>query len=151
MTGRAIIAGAVTGRAIIAVDPGRVKAGYAVLNPAGDPLDTGICPVESLAQRLRALVAQYAPAVVALGRGTNAKPVADALAPLGLPIRWVNEYETTRHARELFFADHPPRGWRRLLPRGLQLPDRPIDDYAAVLIGRRYLGEAEASLARGDA
>ena len=140
-----------TGRDIIAVDPGRVKAGYAVLNSAGEPLDAGICPVESLAQRLRALVAQYTPAVVALGRGTNAKPVAEALASLGLPIRWVNEYETTRHARDLFFADHPPRGWRRLLPRGLQVPGRPIDDYAAILIGRRYLVEPDAALARGDA
>lgn len=140
-----------TGRAIIAVDPGRVKAGYAVLSSAGVPLETGICRVESLAQRLRALVAQYAPAVVALGRGTNAKPVARELASLELPIRWVNEYETTRHARDLFFADHPPRGWRRLLPRGLQVPDRPIDDYAAILIGRRYLGEPDASPARGEA
>jgi RNase H-fold protein (predicted Holliday junction resolvase) len=141
----------VTGRAIIAVDPGRVKAGYAVLNSAGDPLETGICPVESLAPRLRELVARHAPAVVALGRGTNAKPVAQELASLGLPIRWVNEYETTLHARDLFFADHPPRGWRRLLPRGLQVPGRPIDDYAAILIGRRYLGGPDASPARGEA
>lgn len=137
--------------AVIGVDPGRVKAGYAVLDSAGQSLDQGICPVESLAQRLRPVVALHMPPVVALGRGTNAKPVAAALAALGLPICWVNEYETTRHARELFFTDHPPRGWHRLLPRGLQVPDRPIDDYAAILIGRRYLGAPEASSARGDA
>jgi hypothetical protein len=141
----------VSGGAVIGVDPGRVKAGYAVLDSAGEPLETGICPVGSLAQRLQALVATHRPGAVALGRGTNAKPVAAALAALGLPIHWVDEYETTRRARDLFFRDHPPRGWRRLVPRGLQVPDRPIDDYAAILIGRRYLDGAETSSARGDA
>jgi hypothetical protein len=77
--------------------------------------------------------------------------VASALAELGPPVRLVDEYETTRRARELYVAEHPPRGWRRLVPRGLLSPDRPIDDYAAILIGRRCLEETAASPARGDA
>ncbi len=48
--------------------------------------------------------------------------VKAALEGLGLPIHFVDEYETSRAARELYFADHPPRGWRRLIPIGLQLP-----------------------------
>ena len=82
---------------------------------------------------------------IALGRGTNARAVKAALEGLGLPIHLVDEYETSRGARNLYFADHPPRGWRRLLPIGLQLPPRPIDDYAAILIARRFLARgAEA-------
>jgi hypothetical protein len=50
----------------------------------------------------------------------------------------VDETDTSYRARALYFADHPPRGWRRLVPLGLQLPPRPIDDYAALLIARRY-------------
>ena len=61
------------------------------------------------------------------------------LEGLGLPIHLVDEYETSREARGLYFAEHPPRGWRRLVPLGLQLPERPIDDYAAILIARRFL------------
>jgi hypothetical protein len=57
----------------------------------------------------------------------------------------VDERETTLRARALYFADHPPRGWRRLIPLGLQLPPRPIDDYAAILIARRFLGERAKS------
>jgi len=57
----------------------------------------------------------------------------------GLPIELVDERETTLLARARFFVDHPPRGWRRLVPRGMLLPDRPIDDYAALLIAQRYL------------
>ncbi|HEY1429483.1 MAG TPA: hypothetical protein VGF18_07910, partial [Candidatus Tumulicola sp.] len=113
---------------MIGVDPGRVKAGYAVLDARGRVLELGICPVEELAGRLRPLVAQHAPVAVALGRGTNAKPVAAALEGLGPPIRWVDEHETTRWARELYFEEHPPRGWRRFVPKGMLVPGRPIDD-----------------------
>ena len=76
---------------------------------------------------------------LALGRGTNARALAAELGDLGVPIHLVDEYETTRRARELYFAEHPPRGWRRLIPLGLQLPPGPIDDYAAILIARRFL------------
>jgi len=54
-------------------------------------------------------------------------------------VELVDERETTLLARARYFADHPPRGWRRLVPRGMLLPPRPIDDYAALLIAERYL------------
>jgi hypothetical protein len=114
-------------------------------------LETGRCPVESLAERLGPLVAKHAPAAIAVGRGTNAKAVSATLEGLGVPLLWVDEYETTRRARELYFEEHPPRGWRRLVPRGMLLPDRPVDDYAAILIGRRHLENLAAPSARGDA
>ena len=121
------------------VDPGTRKIGYAVLAPDGTVLAQGIAPNEGLAARLAELAAEHVLAGVALGEGTNVRPVRAALEGLGLPIALVDERETTLRARKLYFEDHPPRGWRRLIPRSLQLPPRPIDDYAAILIGRRYL------------
>jgi len=129
----------VTEESILAVDPGTRKVGYAVLAHDGTVLAQGIAPNEGLAARFAGLAAEHLLAAVALGQGTNVRPVRLALEGLGLPIALVDERETTLRARELFFADHPPRGWRRLIPRSLQLPPRPIDDYAAILIGRRYL------------
>lgn len=128
-----------TGASILAVDPGTRKVGYAVLARDGTVLAQGIAPNEGLAARFAGLAAEHLPAAVALGQGTNVRLVRLALEGLDLPIALVDERETTLRARELFFADHPPRGWRRLIPRSLQLPPRPIDDYAAILIGRRYL------------
>ena len=128
-----------SGGAILGVDPGTRKVGYAVLAGDGTVLDQGIAPSEGLSARFEALAAAHGLAAVALGHGTNVRPVRVALEGLGLPIALVDERETTLRARELYFADHPPRGWRRLIPRSLQLPPRPIDDYAAILIGRRYL------------
>jgi len=129
----------VTQESILAVDPGTRKVGYAVLAHDGTVLVQGIAANEGLEVRFVELAAEHALAAVALGHGTNVRPVRLALEGLGLPIALVDERETTLRARELYFEDHPPRGWRRLIPRSLQLPPRPIDDYAAILIGRRYL------------
>ena len=127
--------------AVLGIDPGTRKAGYAIAADAfSAPLALGIVPVEDLAARLGPLVAEYGVAAVALGAGTNAAPVGSRLSPLGLPVHLVDEKDTTYRARALYFADNPPRGWRRLIPLGLQLPPRPIDDYAALLIARRYFG-----------
>jgi RNase H-fold protein (predicted Holliday junction resolvase) len=125
-------------RRIVGVDPGSAKAGYAVVDAAGTVLEAGIEPVGALTDRLRELSQRYHPEGFAVGKGTNSAGVAARVAEIGLPVRLVDEYETTRFARALYFADHPPRGWRRLLPLGLQAPPRPIDDYAAILIARRY-------------
>jgi len=135
----------VTSADVIGVDPGRAKAGYALLDASGAVVTAGIEPIERLQARLAGLLAGRCVRAIALGRGTNARPVRSALEVLGLPIHLVDEYETSRAARSLYFCDHPPRGWRRLLPIGLQLPARPIDDYAAILIARRFLARgAEA-------
>lgn len=127
------------GGTVLGIDPGRSKAGYAVVEASGAAVTAGIVPIERLHGRVRELLAAHRIDAIALGRGTNARPVRETLAKLGPPIHWVDEYETSRAARALFFEENPPRGWRRLVPLGLQLPSRPIDDYAAILIARRYL------------
>ena len=130
---------------VIGVDPGRSKAGYALLDASGGVVAAGIEPIDRLPARLGALLHGRRVTAIALGRGTNARPVRASLETLGVPIHLVDEYETSRGARSLYFAEHPPRGWRRLLPIGLQLPPRAVDDYAAILIARRFLArEAEA-------
>ncbi len=128
-----------TSGAVLGIDPGSVKAGYALVEESGSVLVAGIEPLDRLPARLREIAAGRRIAAIALGRGTNALAIKTQLEELELPIHWVDEYETTRRARELYFAEHPPRGWRRLIPLGMQLPDRPIDDYAAILIARRFL------------
>ncbi len=132
-----------TGDAVIGIDPGRSKAGYALLDDAGAVVAAGIEPLDRLDVCLRELLAVRPVKAIALGKGTNARPIRMTLEALGVPIHLVDERETSRLARDLYFAEHPPRGWRRLIPLGLQVPGRPIDDYAAILIGRRFL-------ARGD-
>ena len=124
---------------IIGVDPGRDKAGFALLDAGGTVIEAGVVPVDRLGPHLKALLAGRAVGAVALGGGTNSAALAAGLRDLGLPIHLIDEYETSRQARELYFREHPPRGWRRLIPAGLQVPPVPVDDYAAILIARRFL------------
>ncbi|HEV3088931.1 MAG TPA: hypothetical protein VGX96_17090 [Candidatus Elarobacter sp.] len=125
---------------VLGLDPGTRKCGYAIVTGVGaKPLMLGIAPVEALAERLREIVSRNPVGVAAIGRGTNAAAVAAVVQSLGIPVELVDERETTLQARARFFRDHPPRGWRRLIPAGMLLPDRPIDDYAALLIAERYL------------
>jgi len=128
-------------RVILGIDPGTRKAGYAIVDGAGDALIQGIEELEQLAARVAEITAAHEIDAVALGTGTNAERLRAILAAVGVPVHLVDERETTLKARGLYFADHPPRGWRRLVPLGMQVPPRPIDDYAAVLIARRYLAD----------
>jgi RNase H-fold protein (predicted Holliday junction resolvase) len=124
---------------VLGVDPGRSKAGFAVIGTDGGVLARGIEGIDSLRARLSQVVAGGGIDAIALGRGTNGRAVRRLLEGFGLPIHWVDEFETSRAARCLYFVDHPPRGWRRLIPLGLQLPGGPVDDYAAIVIARRFL------------
>jgi RNase H-fold protein (predicted Holliday junction resolvase) len=125
---------------LLGVDPGTRKVGYAVVERLGaPPLALGIAPLAEFAARLAALRAEFSIDMVAIGHGTNANVASAVVREAGLPFTIVDERETTLRARARFFADHPPRGWRKFMPRGMLLPDRPIDDYAALLIAERYL------------
>ena len=125
--------------AVLGSDPGTRKVGFALVTDATSPaLAMGIESLEALFERLQTLVAAHPVRAVALGGGTNAAVLRTLLERLGAPVHMIDETDTSYRARALYFADHPPRGWRRLVPLGLQVPPRPIDDYAALLIARRY-------------
>jgi len=128
---------------VLGLDPGSLKCGYAVLAAPREVLTQGIVPPAGLVERLQGVLEAYPVRIIALGGGTRSAGVAAELAVLGLPIAVVDERETTLRARARFFDAHPPRGWRRFVPRGMLLPDRPIDDFAAVLIAERFFA-AEA-------
>lgn len=95
-----------------------------------------IVPLEQLRTTIEACIAQCAPQRFLVGAGTGAKRLLPQLQEWFPHVRWelVSERETTLQARELYFQHHPPRGWRRLLPKGMRLPPEPYDDYAALAI-----------------
>ena len=127
-------------RAVLGIDPGTRKVGFALVEDADSPaVARGIEPLDTLLGRLRRLLADHPIRAVALGSGTNASNRARMLEALEVPVHLIDETDTTYRARALYFSEHPPRGWRRLVPIGLQLPPGPIDDYAALLIARRYI------------
>ncbi len=81
-----------------------------------------------------------------MGAGTGSRDVISALRTLsGLPpLETVEEAGTTLEARRRYFRDHPPRGWRRLVPLSLHHPPEEYDDYVAELLLERVLGAGES-------
>ncbi|MCL6553254.1 MAG: hypothetical protein K6W08_09055 [Firmicutes bacterium] len=128
-------------RVVLAIDPGRHKCGVAVCAP-GRVLARRVVATPDLAALVRDWTDRYAVTEVVIGDRTGAADVVRALAGvLRVPHRLVDEAGTTLRARARYFAEHPPRGWRRLIPRSLQTPPEAYDDYVAVLL-------AEAALAQ---
>jgi RNase H-fold protein (predicted Holliday junction resolvase) len=130
----------VTERPVLGIDPGTRKCGIAVVvAPLAPPLALEVVPFAEFRARVDLLLANHAVRAVALGGGTHTAAAAAALAGLDVPVCVVDEHETTLLARARYFRAFPPTGWKRLIPRGMLLPPRPIDDFAALLIAERYL------------
>lgn len=125
---------------LLAIDPGRQKCGLAV----GEDqviLARAIVPAVGVVETVRDWARRYTVDRILVGDRTGAEAIRDQLTNAfpSLPIIPVSEKDTTLQARRRYFADHPPRGWRRLLPLSMQVPPEPYDDYAAVVILERYL------------
>ncbi len=79
-----------------------------------------------------------ATAFVAVGNGTHSKNfTAQVRANLPCEIVIVDEKNTTLEARRLYWQIHRPRFLMRLIPQGLRVPDRILDDLAAWAIAIR--------------
>ncbi len=131
---------------VLAIDPGSAKCGLAVVDARGGVLARGVVPTETVGSVVRVWVRAHRPRLLVVGRGTALRRVRRELGELRLPLEEVPEANTTLRARARYFHEHPPRGWRRLIPLSLQTPPVPVDDYAAVLIAEDYLASQEAGL-----
>lgn len=118
---------------IVAFDPGR-NVGVAFVDASGRLLRHEIVTLASV-DRLEL----PAGAVVVVGGGTGGRVLRERLEALGHTVETAAEEGTSLEARTLYFRDHPPRGWARLLPEGMRSPPVPIDDYAAYAIALRWL------------
>ena len=125
---------------ILAIDPGREKTGLAILKNS-DVLEHKIINSDELVQIIKSLLEKYIIKTIVMGNGTSSKKKYDLLKRefIDRDIVLINEYRTTDEARKLYFQENPPKGWKKLIPLGMQVPPVPVDDYAAIVIGRKYL------------
>lgn len=127
-------------RPVLAIDPGREKCGVAVLAADGRILMQEIVPTEALTDVVGTLAASHEPTII-MGNGTTSTEAQARIEALGRTVTLVDEYRTTDAAKALYWEVHPPRGWRRIVPRGMLVPPAPVDDFVAVILARRFLNE----------
>jgi RNase H-fold protein (predicted Holliday junction resolvase) len=122
-------------------DPGKDKCGVAVVDQAGVALYHEVCASETLLDHLPTLCTQWQVLQVVMGDRTTAKQwqkkLTEALPEM--PIALVDEHYSTLAARDLYWEMYPPQGFQKLIPQGMRLPPRPIDDLVAIILVRRYL------------
>ncbi|WP_293727947.1 hypothetical protein [uncultured Phascolarctobacterium sp.] len=127
----------------LGIDPGRSKTGLALVAADGSILALRIAVTDSIASELRIFAGQEQPAQIIMGDGTNSKAIGVAVQKVfpNTVLALVGEAHSTEEARSLYWQENPPKGWRRLLPLGLQVPPEPLDAYAAVVQVRRWLAQ----------
>ena len=125
-------------RPVLAIDPGREKCGVAVLASDGRVLVQRVVMTAALDAAVGALIRAYEPNVI-MGNGTTSADAKKRVEALGVPVTLVDEYRTTDAAKCAYWKAHPPRGWRRLMPRGMLVPPVPVDDFVAVILAQRFL------------
>jgi len=129
-------------RTVLAIDPGREKCGLALVTDKG-VLHKEVVPREDVSLIVAHIAAERPVDKIIIGSGTGGGRLAEDLrASAAIPIELVDETLSSRRARDRFFKDNPPRGIRRLIPRGLLTPDRPYDDYVAIILAEDYLSRA---------
>ena len=126
---------------VAAIDPGRDKCGLAVLAADGSVLFQQVVETKRLIEKLCQQRARHPFQTVILGNGTTSESARRRIVKAlpGLELVVVDEYRTTELAKGEYWKAHPPTGWRRLLPVTMQVPTVPVDDFVAVLLGRRYI------------
>ena len=129
-----------TAGGLAAIDPGRSKCGLALADAAtAEVVEAGILPPNACLRQIQAWSQAGRCRTVLLGNGTGSGPWRRLLAEHPLTVIVVPEAGTTLAARQRFWQLEPPRGWRRLLPEGLRLPPRDLDDVVAQLLLERHL------------
>ena len=127
---------------ILSVDPGSVKCGLAVVSsPPLTRLRMRVVDRARLTIEIGACLREF-PAIrrLLMGSGTGSQALRRAVQdtfPL-LILETVDEHGSSERARRRFVRETPPRGLRRLLPPGLRVPERPYDDYVALLLAEDY-------------
>lgn len=130
---------------LLAIDPGTVKCGLAILDSGGEVLFRKISPTATIHDRLAELINQWDITHVVYGESTGSKSMRKLLEVLQqgtkstFALHSVDERNSTLEARPLYWQEYPRRGLLRLLPISLLSPPVAIDDFAAVVLGRRFL------------
>lgn len=126
---------------VLAVDPGKDKCGVALFDENQSLCFKSIVPSEKIFDAILPFLDENE-IILALGNGTTSqtflKKLTDKYPDRFQKIVLIDEYRSTDEARKLYFQENPPTGWKKFLPLGLLSPPCSIDDYAAMVIAKRY-------------
>ena len=131
---------------ILGFDPGRDKCGLALVSYDKKILYNKVIPSEDSINIINDLVSKYKPFKLVMGNQTTSKEWKRRLINnlnLSIEIILVDEKNSTVEARQKYWEIYPPQGLTKLIPKGLRIPPRPVDDIVALILIDRYLGNGK--------
>ncbi len=125
----------------LAIDPGKAKTGTAILNNLGEVIHKGIVSSANIKEHVVSVLNQSAISCIVIGSTGSGTLLQKELQAIAGSINTIiiDEYNSTFEAKRMYWHENPPKGLLRFLPQGLRVPPCAVDDYAAVIIGQRYL------------
>jgi RNase H-fold protein (predicted Holliday junction resolvase) len=127
---------------ILGFDPGRDKCGVALMNAESSLVYHQVIESDRAIAVIRELSQKFTVELIVMGNLTTAKSWYARLKSdlaASIPIVMVDENNSTLQARDRYWQMYPPRGLKRLIPSGMRVPPRPVDDIVAILLIERYL------------
>ena len=125
---------------ILGLDPGRDKCGMAVMNDEQRLAYHQIIDSQKAIATIQKLVEEFAIDLIVMGDGTTSKIWQQQIESIAtIPVVKIDEANSTLEARDRYWIMYPPKGLQRMIPLGLRIPPRPVDDIVAILLIERYL------------
>jgi len=125
---------------VVCLDPGRCKCGLILADCSSHCVIEGhVLATEAVLDTLERWRTIAPVDRLVLGNGTASESLKRLLPP-DLPVKLVDESGSTLKARKRYWQLWPPRGWRRVVPKGLLIPPTELDALAALVILESELG-----------
>ena len=127
---------------ILGFDPGRDKCGVALMDQNKQLHYHKIVKSSEVDTTITALFQNYHIDLVVIGDQTTSNIWKQNLTQIissTVPIINIDERYSSLEARDRYWQIYPPQGFFRLIPQGMRIPPRPVDDIVAMILIERYL------------
>jgi RNase H-fold protein (predicted Holliday junction resolvase) len=131
---------------LLALDPGSDKVGTAVLSYTKEEKEKTIVKKEELLDHLAEIFNNYQINEIIIGSGTGAEAVKKMVSSRysDFKITMVAEEYTTEEAQARYLEEKPMSNYEKLLRKVVSWKlKKPLDDYAALIIGEKYLDKLD--------
>ncbi|NEP79821.1 MAG: pre-16S rRNA-processing nuclease YqgF [Okeania sp. SIO3C4] len=127
---------------ILGFDPGSQKCGLAVMDREKQLYYHQVIESLEVVTTIKNLHQKFDIDLIAIGDQTTSKTWKQSLTKIiskTVPIIKIDERYSSLEARDRYWQMYPPQGIFRLIPLGMRVPPKPVDDIVAIILIERYL------------
>ena len=134
---------------LLSLDPGRAKIGTAVISRDKEEREKTIVKKAELADHLNEILNKYEIAEIIIGNGTGSKNIIKNIEKLKIDIKItvVDEEFSTEEAQARYLKEKPMSRYEKFLRKFINWKvNKPLDDYAALIIAEKYLKKLDKTV-----